>query len=93
MGPVTIITVSSLGWGLFRQMPAIGRLLWGLKDLSCCYLVYLSLQPFSTPAPPKPLLSFPSSPRNRLDAVHGGCSLLRTSSTESLPQQQWGLGV
>lgn len=71
MGPVTIITVSSLEWGMYRWMLAV--------VLMFIFLSYLS------PLLPHLHFSFLSSPKNRLDAVCRGYGLLRTRSTESLP--------
>lgn len=69
MGPVTIIS----------QLTGMGNV---QMDAGRGWDVHLPIPPFSTPAPPTLL---PQLTQNRLDAVCRGYSLLRTSSTESLP--------
>lgn len=63
-----------------------GRLLLrGLEDPELLVAMFTFLSHLSPLLPHPHLLSFPSSPKNWLGAVHRGCSLLRTSSTEFLP--------
>lgn len=69
MGPVTIIS----------QLTGMGNVQMFIVVLMFIFLYHLS------PLLPHLHFSFPSSPKNQLDAVGRGYSLLRTSSTESLP--------
>lgn len=71
MGPVTIIS----------QLTGMGNVQMDASGGSDVYLPVPNLSPLL----PHLHFSFPSSPKNQLDAVRRGYSLLRTSSTESLP--------